>query len=337
MIVTLGPDADPTLVRHALIDRGLWVRRFDGNHAVQFLVEPPSPPIAPGEILAIHGVVDVAVTRPATPLLDAHPPRVSVRGVDVGVGARPILIAGPCSIETEDRTHRLAAEVARSGAAFLRGGAFKPRTSPYDFRGHGECALRWMRSAADLNGLRVVTEVLQPAEVSLVAEYADVLQIGARNMHNAPLLRAAGAANLPVVLKRGMAATIDEWLFAAEGLLLHGASGVILCERGIRGFEPATRFTLDVAAVALIAEVHQLPVIVDPSHGAGRRDLIPALCRAGLAAGAAGIMIEVHDDPGAALSDGPQAVAPSTLRAIANEMGIRRHLSGDSNLRSRVA
>ena len=342
MIVTVGPNVDPSLVRAALIEHGLWVRRFDGLDAVQFFIEPMSPSVARETILKIEGVVDVAVSSPSTPRLDAHPSTLDVGGVAIGAGAAPVLMAGPCSVETEEQNHSLASEVARAGGSFLRGGAFKPRTSPYDFQGHGQSALRWLRTAADQHHLRVVTEALQPSDAPLVAEYADLVQVGSRNMHNAPLLRAVGATHRPVLLKRGMAATVDEWLFAAETLLLHGAQGVVLCERGIRGFETSTRFTLDIAAVALIAHVHHLPIIVDPSHAAGRRDLIPALCDASIAAGAAGVMVESHDRPGCALSDGPQAISPETLSMIGARMfartpgGREPHVS-NSSLRSCVA
>lgn len=343
VIVTLERDGDPSLVRAQLVSRGLWVRRFDGSGSVQFLVEPQSASVARDDLLRIAGVSDVSVSKSSTPLLDAHPPLIHVRGLALGVGAPPVLMAGPCSVETEDRIGRLAGRVAAAGATFLRGGAFKPRTSPYDFQGLGETALQWLRRAADAHGLRVVTEVLAPSDVTLVAEYADMLQVGARNMHNAPLLRAAGASGLPVLIKRGMAATVEEWCAAAETALLHGASGVVLCERGIRGYEPSTRFTLDFGAVALISHVLRLPVIVDPSHGAGRRDLVVPLSRAALAAGAAGLLIEAHDAPGEAWSDGPQALSLEALDALGRELFCgegrvdRNRRSATGDLRSRVA
>jgi 3-deoxy-7-phosphoheptulonate synthase len=320
VIITVGPDSDAACVRQELVHRGLWVRRFDGADVVRFVVEPHSARVGREELLRIPGVADVSVPKSTTPLLDGHPPVVRVRGLDIGVGAAPILMAGPCSVESEERILALAGQAAAAGASFLRGGAFKPRTSCYDFQGLGEQALGWMRRAADAHGLRVITEALEPGEVPVVAAHTDVLQIGARNMHSARLLRAAGATGLVVMLKRGMAATIEEWTAAAETLLVHGARGVIFCERGVRSFDPATRFTVDLGAVALIAHVLQLPVIVDPSHGAGRRDLVPALCRAGIAAGASGVMVEVHDAPGEALSDGPQAITPAVLASLGNEL-----------------
>ncbi len=204
--------------------------------------------------------------------------------------------------------------------SFLRGGAYKPRTSPYAFQGHGEPALAWMRRAADACGMKVVTEALAEADVALVAEHADLVQVGSRNMHNYALLKAIGRTGRPVLLKRGMAATIDEWLHAGEYLLAAGAAGVVFCERGIRSFDDSTRNLLDLGAVALLAHVHRLPVIVDPSHGAGRRDLVLPLGRAALAAGAAGLMIETHDEPARALSDGPQAIPLAELGAMVREL-----------------
>jgi 3-deoxy-7-phosphoheptulonate synthase len=252
------------------------------------------------------------------PRLDAHPPCIEVQGVRIGLGADadPVFMAGPCSVESPDQIFSLAAELAPLGVRFLRGGAHKPRTSPYSFQGHGAPALRWLRDAADAHGMLVVTEALGVRQVEAVAEVADLIQIGSRNMHHSPLLRSVGSTGKPVLLKRGMAATLDEWLLAAEFCLVHGAGGVVFCERGIRGFDPNTRNVLDLGAVALLGHVHQLPVIVDPSHAAGRRDILAPLSRAALAAGGAGLMLEIHEDPGRALSDGPQALSLKEIRAI---------------------
>ena len=310
MIVTLDANADSEAVRRALVGRGLWVQCFDAGdeRPVQYLVEAGSSATSASELGSVEGVASVA-TRPSPhPLLDGQPSLVDVGPVAIGPGADPVLIAGPCSVESPESILAIAGRLARLGVRFLRGGAYKPRTSPYSFQGHGAHALRWMRDAADAHGMLVVTEAIGVEEMAHVTEVADLLQIGSRNMHNPPLLRAAGATGKPILLKRGMAATVDEWLLAAETCLWHGAAGVIFCERGLRGFEPSTRHLLDVGSVALLAHVHRLPVIVDPSHGAGRRDLIAPLSRAAIAAGAAGLMIETHDDPGRALSDGPQAL-----------------------------
>jgi 3-deoxy-7-phosphoheptulonate synthase len=310
MIVTLDANADGDAVRRALVGRGLWITHFDGGDTglVQYLVEAGSAAISATELRSLDGVASVA-TRPSPhPRLDRQSSPIHVDGVAIGPGADPVLIAGPCSVESPEGIRGIAGRLADLGVCFLRGGAYKPRTSPYSFQGHGARALRWMRDAADAYGMRVVTEAIGVEELTPVAEVADLLQIGSRNMHNAPLLRAAGATGKPILLKRGMAATVDEWLLAAEYCLCHGAAGVVFCERGLRGFEPSTRHLLDLGSVALLAHVYRLPVIVDPSHGAGRRDLIAPLGRGAIAVGAAGLMIETHDDPGRALSDGPQAL-----------------------------
>ncbi|HUF11592.1 MAG TPA: 3-deoxy-7-phosphoheptulonate synthase [Longimicrobiales bacterium] len=316
MIITLKNDADPAPVQRELVRRGLWVRRLEGGDNIQFLIEPRSANVPRQTLLAIDGVATVAVETPLHPRIDQQTEVVNVAGVPVGVAAPAAFMAGPCSVESEAQIHAIAARLAPLGVQFLRGGAFKARSSPYDFQGHGEAALGWLRSAADAHGLRVVTEVLSPDDAGRVAARADLLQIGSRNMQNFALLRAAAVQNRPMLLKRGMAATVDEWLLAGEYCLVHGAPSVVFCERGIRGFDPSTRNLLDLGAVALLANVHRLPVIVDPSHGAGRRDLLPALSRAALAAGACGVMLETHDDPGSALSDGPQALPPEQLESL---------------------
>jgi len=236
-------------------------------------------------------------------------------GATVG-GNAIALMAGPCSVESEQQIETTARSVAQSGANFLRGGAFKPRTSPYAFQGLGEQALRYLRACADAHGLAVITEVMDVRDVELVATYADVLQIGARNMQNFNLLREVGAMRKPVLLKRGLSATIEEWLMAAEYIYVGGNHDVVLCERGIRTYETATRNTLDLAAVPLVHILTHLPVIVDPSHGTGRRDLIAPMSRAGIAAGADGLMLEVHPNPAQAKSDGPQSITPEEFGAI---------------------
>jgi 3-deoxy-7-phosphoheptulonate synthase len=228
-----------------------------------------------------------------------------------------VLIAGPCSVESREQMMAAAQAVRAAGGGLLRGGAYKPRTSPYGFQGLGEKGLELLAEAGAAVGLPVVTEVLEPSLVDVVSSYADVLQIGSRNMANTPLLRAVGRARRPVMLKRGMASTVDEWLLAAEYVLAEGNEQVILCERGVRGFEPHLRNLLDPAVVPLLRMLTHLPVIVDPSHAAGRRDLVaPAACAA-IAAGADGVMIEVHPDPASALTDGPQAVPCDELPALA--------------------
>jgi len=250
-------------------------------------------------------------TKPDLPMFDRrqHPEGTIVRVGDVEIGGpRPVLIAGPCSVEGEEMILRAAEGVAAAGADMLRGGAFKPRTSPYDFQGLGVKGLKFLAEARERTGLPVVTEVMSWEEVPLVARYADMLQIGARNMQNFALLRAAGRSGKPILLKRGGGATIEEWLHAAEYVLSHGNPNVVLCERGIRTFERATRHTLDLNAVAMVRERTHLPVLADPSHAAGLRSIVPALTLASLAAGAHGAIIEVHPDPDQAMSDGAQSL-----------------------------
>ncbi len=250
-------------------------------------------------------------------------------------GETVVLCAGPCSVESEEQIETTAAAVAASGAAVLRGGAFKPRTSPYAFQGLGRKGLEWLRNAADRHHLAVVTEVLDPRHVEMVAEYADMLQIGARNMQNFALLREAGLAGKPVLLKRGFAATVDEWLMAAEYVLVEGNPHVVLCERGVRSFDSATRNLLDLAVVPLLAELTHLPVIVDPSHGTGLARLVEPMSLAAIAAGADGLLVEVHPEPAGAASDGAQsltleqfAVLASRLSDVAAAAGRRAGAAG---------
>jgi len=232
---------------------------------------------------------------------------VDVGGVKIG-NDEVVIMAGPCSVEGEEMLLETARHVAAQGARILRGGAFKPRTSPYSFQGLGEAALKMMAAARDETGLKVVTEVISPGDVGLVARYADILQLGTRNMQNYALLQEAGRAGKPVLLKRGMSSTIEEWLLAAEYILSQGNRNVILCERGIRTFETSTRFTLDLNAVPLVRELSHLPVIVDPSQATGKWTLVGPMSLAAVAAGANGLIIEVHPMPNQALSDGAQSL-----------------------------
>jgi 3-deoxy-7-phosphoheptulonate synthase len=250
-----------------------------------------------------------------------HPAKTVIPIGDARVGSgEAVVIAGPCSVESEQQLVAAARAVRDAGAHVLRGGAFKPRTSPYTFQGMGLEGLELLARAGREVGLPVVTEVMEPDLVQVVAGYADVLQVGSRNMQNFPLLRAVGRARRPVLLKRGFAATIEEWLLAAEYVLLEGNSQVILCERGVRGFDPHTRNLLDLASVPLLASLTHLPVIVDPSHATGRRDLVPPLALAAIAAGADGVMVEMHPDPDRALTDGEQTIAPKTLRTLIEDI-----------------
>jgi 3-deoxy-7-phosphoheptulonate synthase len=231
-------------------------------------------------------------------------------------GERITVIAGPCSVESREQILEVARRVRSSGATMLRGGAFKPRTLPYSFQGLGLEGLKLLAEAREETGLPIVTEVMTPEEVGVVEEYADVLQIGARNMQNYHLLRRVGEASKPVVLKRGLSSTVEEWLGAAEYILNGGNDSVILCERGIRAFERLTRFTLDLSVVPILKEVSHLPVIVDPSHGTGVRSLVAPMARAAVAAGADGLLVEVHPRPEEAKSDGPQSLTPEGFRSL---------------------
>ncbi|MGS0763837.1 3-deoxy-7-phosphoheptulonate synthase [Syntrophomonas curvata] len=230
------------------------------------------------------------------------------------------VIAGPCSVESRDRYLEIAALIKDRGVHILRGGAYKPRTSPYSFAGLGEEGLKILKEAREMTGLPVVTEVVDVRDMEKVAYYSDIIQIGSRNMQNFTLLKEAGRIQRPVVLKRGFAATIEEWLLACEYILDAGNEQVILCERGIRTFEEMTRNTVDIGAVALVKELSHLPVIVDPSHATGRRSLVAPVARAAIAAGADGLMIEVHQNPEQALSDGPQSITPAAFAALSKEL-----------------
>jgi 3-deoxy-7-phosphoheptulonate synthase len=246
--------------------------------------------------------------------------RVRVGAHEIG-GDKVIIIAGPCSVESREQLLEAASVVKEAGAHMIRGGAFKPRTLPYSFQGLEEEGLKILAEARDLTGLPVVTEVVAPGDVGLVESYADILQIGARNMQNYPLLKRVGKARKPVLLKRALSATIEEWLGAAEYILAGGNMNVILCERGLRSYGKITRFTLDLAAVPILKEVSHLPVVVDPSHSTGIRSLVKPMSRAAVAAGADGLIVEVHPNPEEALCDGAQSLRPEDFKALMGELG----------------
>ncbi len=260
---------------------------------------------------------------------DFHPQDTVVKVNDILVGGPQfIVMAGPCAVENDGQLLEIAIAVKKAGACILRGGAFKPRTSPYSFQGLGEAGLRLLAAAREETGLSIVSEVMEPQMVPLVAAYADILQIGARNMQNYALLHAVGEAQRPVLLKRGMMSTIEELLMAAEYVLSHGNDRIILCERGIRTFEPYTRNTLDISAVPLLKQLTHLPVVVDPSHGTGKWELVAPVSRAAVAAGADGLLIEVHPHPEQAVSDGAQSLKLArfaslmqSLRPVAEAVG----------------
>ncbi len=272
---------------------------------------------------AIPGVADVIPVLPPYKLAsrDAHPKDsvVEVSGVKIG-GGHLAMIAGPCSVEEPERMERIAQSVKASGANIFRGGAYKPRTSPYAYQGMGEEGLKLLQSVGQAHHMPVVTEVTDPRNVELVAQYSDMIQIGARNMQNFVLLTEVGKTKRPVLLKRGMSATVADLLMSAEYVLSQGNSQVVLCERGVKGFDNATRNLYDVASVALVKRLSHLPIIVDPSHATGRPDLIPSCALAGVAVGADGVHIEVHDCPEEAKSDGPQALLPAQYEELMQQI-----------------
>ena len=276
-------------------------------------------------VALMDGVHEVLrITEPyklASRTFKAEDTVITVGDLRIG-GDEVIVMAGPCSAETDEQMQATAAAVKRAGAKVLRGGAFKPRSSPYSFQGHGEEGLRMLRSAADAHDLKMITEVMDASQIEVIDKYADIFQVGARNMQNFTLLRELGRTRKPVMLKRGIAATIEEWLLSAEYVLSGGNANVMLCERGIRTFETATRNTLDVSAIPIVKELSHLPIVVDPSHGTGRRDKVAAMARAAAAAGADGLIIEVHCDPDKAWSDGAQSMFPAQFDRLMAELRI---------------
>lgn len=245
---------------------------------------------------------------------------IEVKGLRIGEEGNPIFIAGPCSVESREQIISTAMALKDKGVHILRGGVFKPRTSPYDFQGLGEEGLKYLKEASEMTGLPIVTEVMDEQNLGMILKEADIIQIGSRNMHNYSLLKAVGKIDKPVLLKRGMSATINEWIMAAEYIASYGNKDIILCERGIRTFDTYTRNTLDLAAVPIMKSETGLPVIVDPSHATGKRELIGPMSKAALACGADGLMIEVHIDPDTALCDGPQSLTPDEYEKVINSL-----------------
>jgi 3-deoxy-7-phosphoheptulonate synthase len=313
-------------VVESLVEVGYDVHRSTGvTHTVLGAVGSPRRPVDPRALELLPGVREVVkITEPYKLVgrtFKAADTVVDVAGVKVG-GAEVIVMAGPCSVESREQVASVARSVQAAGARLLRGGAFKPRTSPYAFQGHGEEALRWMRAAADELGLAVISEVMDTRAIEMMQRYVDCFQVGARNMQNFDLLKELGRVRRPVLLKRGMSATIEEWLLSAEYILAGGNHQVILCERGIRTFESATRNTLDISAIPVIKKRSHLPIVVDPSHGTGSRDKVTPMARAAVAAGADGLLIEVHDDPDKALSDGAQSLYPEQFDQLMGELRV---------------
>jgi 3-deoxy-7-phosphoheptulonate synthase len=278
-----------------------------------------------GNLESLPGVAEVIRVSKAYKLasrdVKAEDTVIRFAGTDAAIGGRDLaVVAGPCSIESREQAFAIAEQVAAAGAQFFRGGAYKPRTSPYAFQGLGLDALKIMAEIRDRFGLRIITEALDNETLELVAEWADVIQIGARNMQNFSLLKKAGKLRKPVLVKRGLSATLEEFLMAAEYVMSEGNYEVILCERGVRTFSDHARNTLDLSIIPALKRVSHLPVLVDPSHGTGRRDSVLPMARAAVAAGADGLLVEVHDHPEAALSDGPQSIYPEQFRSMINEI-----------------
>jgi 3-deoxy-7-phosphoheptulonate synthase len=340
MLIVMKADASREqldAVRKHVRELGFVPNEIPGPTRVAIGITGNQGPLDPGLFSHLGGIAEtVAVSKPWKLVSREVKPDDTVVSVPAPGGLLPRfgggrfgIIAGPCAVEGREQLNLAARAVKSAGAHFLRGGAFKPRTSPYSFQGLKEDGLKILAEAREATGLPVVTEVMDTRDVDLVARYADVLQVGARNMQNFSLLEAVGAQPKPVMLKRGLSATIQEFLMAAEYILKQGNYNVILCERGIRTFETMTRNTMDLGSIPVIKRLTHLPIIVDPSHGTGDRGAVPAMAKAAVALGADGLMIEVHPDPSKALSDGPQSLTPemftelmTSLRAIAAVVGL---------------
>jgi 3-deoxy-7-phosphoheptulonate synthase len=328
MVIVLRADVTPEQ-RHAVEARlrelGFQVVEApDGSSVVLAAVgEGSMPPL--DEMKAMPGVADARqIPSPfklASRSFRSDSTVIRVGDVEIG-GKSLVLMAGPCTIESEEQLDRTAAAVRAAGARIMRGGAFKPRTSPYSFQGLGEEGLKLMRRVTTEHGLLVISEIMDKSQIALMDEYVDIFQVGARNMQNYPLLRELGKVERPVLVKRGLAATVDEWLMSAEYVMSGGNDRVMVCERGIRAYETYTRNTLDLNAVAVAKSMSHLPVIVDPSHAAGIRDKVPPLARAAIAVGADGLLIEVHYDPERAICDGQQSLYPAQFAELSSQLRV---------------
>ena len=322
MVVIMNADAtqaDIEGVISAIEEKGLEAKVMEGAHQKIVGVIGDKTKLAATPLDAMHGVeTTVAISKSyKRASREFHPAStvVDIRGIKIGDGT-PVVMAGPCAVESREQLLETAQLVKEGGAQFIRGGAYKPRTSPYAFQGLEDEGLKYLAEAREKTGLAVVTEVTVVEAVDTVAAYADLLQVGARNMQNFGLLKAVGRAGKPVMLKRGLAATIDEWLNAAEYIMNEGNPNVILCERGIRTYETYTRNTFDISAIPAIKHLSHLPIIADPSHGTGKWRMIKPVSLASIAAGADGLIIEVHPNPARALSDGPQSLTPENYRDL---------------------
>lgn len=310
------------IIKH-IEDFGFAIHRSSGQEQIVLGALGVKPDFDIRKVKVLSGVAEVfRITEPyKLASRNFKKENTLIKVDDVVIGGNDVaVIAGPCSVESEKQLYIITEICAKAGAKLLRGGAFKPRSSPYSFQGLGKEGLRLLRKAADDFGMKVITEVIEPANVQLVEEYTDFFQVGARNMQNFPLLREVGKSVKPVMLKRGMAATIEEWLMSAEYILASGNSNVMVCERGIRTFETYTRNTFDLSSIPVVHKRSHLPVIADPSHATGLRENVTPMALAAVAAGADGIMIEVHHDPERALSDGPQALLPEQFDSLMKKM-----------------
>lgn len=329
MIVVMRPTASRAEIEgvvDALVRHGFDVHRSTGTERTVIGAVGVQPGFDRDELRLLSGVEDVVrVSTPYKIVSRSFHPEDTVLELPGGValgGDRVVVAAGPCSVESEEQIRRTAEAVRSAGATLLRGGAFKPRSSPYSFQGLGEKGLEMLRAAADEQGMLVVTEVMDPSQIDLVTAYADILQVGARNMQNYVLLKELGGAGKPILLKRGLSATIEEWLLSAEYVASSGNPEVILCERGIRTFETATRNTMDVSAIPVAQERSHLPVVADPSHGIGIRDKVAPMARASVAAGADGLLVEVHHDADRARSDAAQSLYPDQFQHLMDQLRI---------------
>ena len=318
------------VVKH-LEDYGFAVHKSTGVQQIVLGAIGVKPDFDIREVKILEGVAEVyRITEPfklASRTFKKEDTVISVGNVEIG-GNEVVMMAGPCSVESEEQIFKLAEIVAKAGAKILRGGAFKPRTSPYSFQGLGEKGLKLLRKAADKYKLLVITEVMENAQIPLISEYTDIFQVGARNMQNFPLLNELGKTTKPIMLKRGLAATVEDWLMSAEYVLSNGNRNLMLCERGIRTFETYTRNTFDLSAIPVVHKRSHLPVIADPSHATGLRDKVLPMARAAVAAGADGIMVEVHHDPEHALSDGPQALLPEQFEELMKQVKLIAQVIG---------
>lgn len=342
MVVIMNADAtqaDIEGVISAIEEKGLEAKVMEGAHQKIVGVIGDKTKLAATPLDAMHGVeTTVAISKSyKRASREFHPAStvVDIRGIKIGDGT-PVVMAGPCAVESREQLLETARLVKEGGAQFIRGGAYKPRTSPYAFQGLEEEGLKYLAEAREKTGLAVVTEVTVVEAVDTVAAYADLLQVGARNMQNFGLLKAVGRAGKPVMLKRGLAATIDEWLNAAEYIMNEGNPNVILCERGIRTYETYTRNTFDISAIPAIKHLSHLPIIADPSHGTGKWRMIKPVSLASIAAGADGLIIEVHPNPARALSDGPQSLTPENYRDLMASVQKLSHFMKDEHIEPMV-